>query len=440
MAYTTIKTGSRGSDVSELQSTLNNLGYGLSVDGIFGSKTAAAVRDYQANNGLSVDGIVGTNTWNSLKSGSSSNTSTAAAATTTSTSSTPDYSAYKYDASKDEAYQKAMSALEQAQSSKPTYTDSYGDQVQQIYDKIMNREKFSYDLNSDMLYQQMKDQYTNLGQQAMQDTMGQAAGLTGGYSSSYAQSVGQQQYDAYLQQLNDNIPELYQMAASRYDQEGEDLLNQYNMSTDAQDREYNRYQDALSDYWTNLNYLTGRADTAYENGSSNWYNSYNIGLQQDELNYSKQQDAYSNLTSLIGSTGYSPTDSELSAAGMSRAQANALKSAYDQQIAAAAAASSSSGSSGGSSKKAAVKVGDTGGTGGTGKVVVTGGTDDTNTKTGGQSSAYLNVRSSAYKMYQTTKFAPGAATNVSNYLATQVNNKKITRAEATQIMSYIGVK
>lgn len=422
MAYTTIKSGSRGSDVSDLQSTLNSKGYSLSVDGIFGSKTAAAVRDYQSKNGLSVDGIVGNNTWSSLKGSSSSNgasTSPAAstATSTAATSTTPDYSAYKYDSGKDEAYQKAMSALEQAQSTKPTYTDTYGDQVQQIYDKIMNREKFSYDLNSDMLYQQMKDQYTNLGQQAMQDTMGQAAGLTGGYGSSYAQSAGQQQYDAYLQQLNENIPELYQQAASRYDQETNDLLNQYNMSTDAQDREYDRYQDALNNYWTDVNYLTTRADTAYENGSSNWYNSYNLGLQQDELNYTKQQDAYSNLTTLIGNTGYSPSDAELTAAGMSRAQANALKSAYDQQVAAAAAAaasSSSSSRSSGSSKKSSSKSSSSNAT----------------STTNGHSKNYFTIYGNAYSGWQRTK----DASNVSSYLAKQVNAGEITEAEAQQIL------
>ena len=70
-SYSTVKSGSRGSSVSELQTLLNDKGYDLSVDGIFGSKTQAAVRDYQSKNGLSVDGIVGKNTWNALTGGSS---------------------------------------------------------------------------------------------------------------------------------------------------------------------------------------------------------------------------------------------------------------------------------------------------------------------------------------------------------------------------------
>lgn len=58
---TTIKNGSKGEDVKTLQKLL-----GLSVDGIFGAQTEAAVKKYQKEHGLVADGIVGSNTWNSL--------------------------------------------------------------------------------------------------------------------------------------------------------------------------------------------------------------------------------------------------------------------------------------------------------------------------------------------------------------------------------------
>ena len=66
MAYATVRSGSRGDDVRQLQQLLNQRGYGLDVDGIFGSRTQSAVRDWQQRSGLTVDGIVGKNTWGSL--------------------------------------------------------------------------------------------------------------------------------------------------------------------------------------------------------------------------------------------------------------------------------------------------------------------------------------------------------------------------------------
>ena len=62
-----LRTGSRGDAVRKLQELLNALGYDCgSVDGIFGSKTYAAVLAFQKANGLGADGIVGPLTWAKL--------------------------------------------------------------------------------------------------------------------------------------------------------------------------------------------------------------------------------------------------------------------------------------------------------------------------------------------------------------------------------------
>ena len=63
----TVSYGSRGDAVRKLQELLNALGYDCgSVDGIFGSKTKAAVLAFQKANGLAADGIVGPLTWGKL--------------------------------------------------------------------------------------------------------------------------------------------------------------------------------------------------------------------------------------------------------------------------------------------------------------------------------------------------------------------------------------
>ena len=121
--------------------------------------------------------------------------------------------------------------------------------------------KFSYDINGDALYQQYKDQYMRQGSLAMMDTMGQASAMTGGYGNSYAQSVGQQAYQGYLQQLNDKIPELYQLALSKYNQEGQDMLNYYSLLADDRQTKYNDWNNEYSKLVDNRNYYTDEYHT-----------------------------------------------------------------------------------------------------------------------------------------------------------------------------------
>ena len=64
----TMKKGSTGEDVRELQEMLNALGYSCgNVDGLFGTRTQAAVAVFQKHSGLTVDGVVGPKTWEALK-------------------------------------------------------------------------------------------------------------------------------------------------------------------------------------------------------------------------------------------------------------------------------------------------------------------------------------------------------------------------------------
>lgn len=149
--------------------------------------------------------------------------------------------------------QAAQAYLEQVKASKPgAYQSRWDDELTSLYDQIRNRKKFSYDMGTDPLYQQYREQYQRLGRLAMQDTMGQAAALTGGYGSTYGEQVGQQAYNAYLQNLNDIVPQLQQQAYQRYQDEGTDLYNQYSLVKGREDTDYGRYRDAVSDYYSDL--------------------------------------------------------------------------------------------------------------------------------------------------------------------------------------------
>ena len=79
------------------------------------------------------------------------------------------------------AVSQAKAYLQQVQSRRPgAYQSRWDAELDKLYDQITNRKPFQYDLNQDALYQQYKEQYQRLGRQAMEDTMGQAAALTGG--------------------------------------------------------------------------------------------------------------------------------------------------------------------------------------------------------------------------------------------------------------------
>ena len=64
----TLRRGTTGEDVKVLQSSLLSLGYDPGpIDGIFDSKTAASVVQFQQKNGLVPDGIVGPITWGHIQ-------------------------------------------------------------------------------------------------------------------------------------------------------------------------------------------------------------------------------------------------------------------------------------------------------------------------------------------------------------------------------------
>src|SRR5690348_14956934 len=61
-----VRQGAQQHPVQTLQYLLRAHGHNLTVDGIFGPVTDAAVRAFQQQKGLAVDGIVGPVTWSAL--------------------------------------------------------------------------------------------------------------------------------------------------------------------------------------------------------------------------------------------------------------------------------------------------------------------------------------------------------------------------------------
>lgn len=181
------------------------------------------------------------------------------------------------------AVSQAKAYLQQVQSRRPgAYQSRWDAELDSLYDQITNRKPFQYDINQDALYQQYKEQYQRLGRTAMQDTMGQAASLTGGYGSTYAEQVGQQTYNAYLQSLNDIVPQLYDRAYGRYQDEGQDLYNRYGLVSDRESMDYSKYRDTVSDYYNDLADARSSYDSEWNKDYTQW---------SDQLSYWQQKAA-----------------------------------------------------------------------------------------------------------------------------------------------------
>ena len=181
------------------------------------------------------------------------------------------------------AVQQAQEYLNQVQSRRPgEYQSQWDGELTELYNRIANRKPFSYDIGTDPVYQQYREQYQRQGRLAMQDTMGQAAALTSGYGSTYGEQVGQQAYNAYLQNLNDIVPDLYNAAYNRYRDEGTDLYNQYGLLSDRENQAYSRYRDTVNDYYSDLSDARSAYDSAYSRDYNQWSDQLSYWAQKAE--------------------------------------------------------------------------------------------------------------------------------------------------------------
>lgn len=261
--YTMVAYGSQGDAVRQLQSELNRHGYQLDEDGVFGKKTRAAVRDYQKKNSLRLDGIAGDETWGSLLASPAPAEETTPAPVARPSAKTAEALARLekgYAPSEDvtaaQAYRDSVAALRP-----DAYDSAYRQRLAALYDEIEGRQAFSYDPETDSAFAQYARLYRQKGRAAMEDTMGQAAALTGGYGSSYAENAGQQAYGQYMQELMALLPQLREQAQAAYDREGQALQTRYDLLDKQEKADYDRWQDGMSDWEKQLSLAQEQYDS-----------------------------------------------------------------------------------------------------------------------------------------------------------------------------------
>ena len=161
--YRQVGYGSTGSAVSKLQTVLNQHGYDLAVDGIFGVKTQAAVRDYQKKNSLKLDGIAGPETWGSLLAqptapvsgggtGSAVGSGAATGKISAGTAAALKQLEQGYIPSGDaEAARELVNSLSAQRPG--DYQSAFAAQLEALYQEISDRPGFSYDPAADAAFQ-----------------------------------------------------------------------------------------------------------------------------------------------------------------------------------------------------------------------------------------------------------------------------------------------
>ena len=167
----------------------------------------------------------------------------------------------------------------------PEYKSRYSDAVKSNLSSVLEGKKFNYDIGSDKLFSQYKDSYTKAGKTAMEDTVGNASMLTGGYANSYAVTAGQQAYDSYMSKLNDKIPELEQRAYERYRDEEDSAYKKLNTLIGLEDTEYGRYRDSVADYNTNREFEYNKNKDAQ--AQRNWQAQFDRDMYVNDRDYNR---------------------------------------------------------------------------------------------------------------------------------------------------------
>lgn len=196
-----------------------------------------------------------------------------------------------------DSYYKAMAYTQGLLDKLSSGRTSYTDKINNTLSAIENYGKFSYDMNKDPLFQNALASAMKSGQTAMQDTIGQASALTGGYGNSYAVSAGNQAYNQMIEGAYDSLPEYYQIAKDAYEGELNNMYKQLSAYGDLDKTEYDRlanaynanlqnvnsiYDREYNDFWNNKNFAEQQRQFSAEMGYKN------AKLQQEQANWEKE--------------------------------------------------------------------------------------------------------------------------------------------------------
>ena len=188
----------------------------------------------------------------------------------------------------------------------PDYSSRYDETIQDMIKDMLERPEFSYDPDSDVVWQSYQKAYGREGDRATRNALGAAAAASGGMPSSYATTAAAQAGNYYAAQAADKIPELYEAAYNRY-------LNEFNMDASKigivqgqEQTDYNRYLDELGQWNTDRNFEYNKfaGDRAQWNADREF--AYNQLLDEINSQTQQRQEAldFANMAAQYGAYNY----------------------------------------------------------------------------------------------------------------------------------------
>lgn len=216
---------------------------------------------------------------------------------------------------------------------KPTYSNRYDQQINDLLQQYVNRGKFSYDYKNDPLYANYRKQYQREGQRATQDALAEAAAASGGIPSSYAASAAAQAQNYYASQIADKIPELERLAYQKYLDDASLQQSKISALQGQEQLDYAKYIDALGQYNTDRNFDYGVYSDRYNQLANNLGLAANQQSTQYSMETAAQGDALDRVQNFLKAGGkLADLDSSLIArSGLTPAELKTYEAYYANQ-------------------------------------------------------------------------------------------------------------
>ncbi len=178
--------------------------------------------------------------------------------------------------------------LSEVESKQPAaYENKYQQQIDALLGKMTEQDKFSYDFSTDSNWLTMQEQAKRNALLAMENAMGEAAGLTGGYASSAAQMVGQQAYQQEMSEVTDIIPQLADNALNRWQANNSQMASNLAALQSQQEADYSRYYNDWQLWNQNRSYMYQKVQDMSDDEFSKYL--YDLQRWQADRSYYAEQ-------------------------------------------------------------------------------------------------------------------------------------------------------